>query len=196
MECAVHGPLVPAMCVYVIKKRLLGVRMNRIMIGLDKILALFERYLGITCFLLMLLVCVAQVLLRTFSLPLFWTEELARYLFAWTIYLGCSLSLLRGSHYSIDILPYLLKGRKKAALLILVQLICVAGSILLLYLCVQLLGNMIAKPSYSPAARINMLFPYGAPAMGMILMSLRGIYNIWKIIADYKEEKAFGGGRV
>lgn len=171
--------------------------MNRIMIGLDKVLAIAERYLGIVCFLAMLLVCVAQVFLRTFGLPLFWTEELARYLFAWTIYLGCSLSLLRGSHYSIDILPYLLKGKVKVALLVLVQLICVAGSIVLLYLCVQLLGSMIIKPSYSPAARINMLFPYGAPAAGMTLMILRGFYNIWKIITDYRKEsheKEIGGG--
>ena len=163
--------------------------MNKIMFGLDKVLTIIEKYVGCAFFLVMLLVCIAQVILRTLGWPLYWTEELARYLFAWTIYLGCSLSLLRGSHYSIDVLPYFLKGKVKAALLIIVQLVCVAGSVVLLVLCAELIGSMIAKPSYSPAASINMLFPYSAPAAGLILMCLRGTYNIWKIITDYQKER-------
>jgi TRAP-type C4-dicarboxylate transport system permease small subunit len=46
-----------------------------------------------------------QVVFRyVFQSPLSWSEELARYLFVWSGFLGVALATMRGAHFAIDLL--------------------------------------------------------------------------------------------
>lgn len=61
-----------------------------------------NRFVELLLFVLLLAMTVAvflQVLFRyALDAPLFWTEELARYLMIWIVYLGASVGLKRGAH--------------------------------------------------------------------------------------------------
>lgn len=160
------------------------------MSGLDKILSFTERVIGGLFLLVMSVVCLIQVIFRFTALPLYWTEELARYIFAWVIYIGCAAGLQHDAHFSVDVLQALLPKKAKMVQKIFVQVVCIAGSAILFHYCLSQISIMLVKPSYSQAAHINMLFPYSAPAVCMVLMILRGIYKIYFIIQEYKKETA------
>ena len=51
----------------------------------------------------MLIVVIIQVVGRTFSSSLPWTEELTRYCFLWTVNFGMTIGLLEASHASVTI---------------------------------------------------------------------------------------------
>lgn len=166
--------------------------MDKFMNQFDRFLSFFEKIVGGLVMLAMSIVCLIQVIFRFAALPIYWTEETARYLFAWVIYFGCSAALMHNAHFAIDILHTCLPRRMKVVQEVFVQVVCVLGSALLFHYCLTQIEIMIGKPSYSPAASINMLFPYSAPAVGMVLMVLRGIYNIYTIIARYRAENCGG----
>lgn len=71
-------------------------------------------------------VAVLNVLWQVFSRyvlgsPSSWTEELARYLLIWIGLLGAAYALGKGQHLAIDLLPQMLKGRRRAGVLVLVH---------------------------------------------------------------------------
>ena len=74
-----------------------------------------------------LLIFVQVVMRYVFNNSLSWSEELARYVFIWQIWLGTSVSMKGNDHIRMDMLSNKLKGRGKLVLAI------VANVILLLF---------------------------------------------------------------
>ena len=140
---------------------------------IDTILDFFETTVCTVCFALMCCVILMQIVFRVAGWPLAWTEELARYLFVWIIYLSASKAVKLGRHLSVDLLPIILKGRARLALLILANLLCLGFFLVLAWYCVEVLQRMTVRPQYSAASGINMFIPYAAPAAGSIMMTLR-----------------------
>lgn len=53
-----------------------------------------------------------QVVLRfAFNQPYAWAEEVTRYLFVWTVFLGAIVGLVNGSHVRVDFLSQILGSR-------------------------------------------------------------------------------------
>jgi TRAP-type C4-dicarboxylate transport system permease small subunit len=73
------------------------------------------------------LALVLQVFSRyVFNLPLAWTEELARYLFIWSVFLGASHAMRHGEHIAIGLLVERLPLRTAKAVAILMDaLVCI-----------------------------------------------------------------------
>ena len=61
-----------------------------------------EKSLIMLILIFLLLDVVTGVTLRYFRLPLYWTEEAARYLFVWLVMLGCIVGVEEKTHFSID----------------------------------------------------------------------------------------------
>ena len=140
---------------------------------LDKILDGIERYLTAILFAVMCVVLLLQIVFRVAKNPLSWSEEIARYLFVWIIYLAASRAMATEKHLTVDILPLLLKGRAKVVLHIVSTLLSLAFFVGLLYAGSLVLPNLLVKTQFSPATHINMFFVYLAPTVGAVLMTIR-----------------------
>lgn len=61
-----------------------------------------------------------------------WTEEVARLLLAWMVFLGAAVALRRGEHFLIDVIPRRVDARVGRALQVVVLVAVVAISLVLL----------------------------------------------------------------
>lgn len=117
----------------------------------------------------MAVVVFLQVLFRyVLHLPLFWTEEFARYCLVWASLLGAAVALKRGEHIAVTFfLENCPKGVTRA--LTMVAQISVA-----LILAVMVWGGvklvLVTSAQISPALRIPMTVPYLALPIGSAVM--------------------------
>lgn len=149
---------------------------------LDRVLDVFETYVCAVLFFITCAIIFIQVVFRALGLPVDWTEECARYLCIWVIYLAASKGVKLGSHMSVDLLPMILKGKARVILYIIADLISLTFFILLCYVGVQVLVSMGARPQYSAANKINMQFAYAAPYVGAGMMIIRALQRLVVLI--------------
>ena len=130
----------------------------------------------------MAVVVFLQVIFRyILNLPLFWTEELARYCLVWASLLGSAVAVKRGQHIAVTIfmerLPPALRRR-----LTMIALISVAAILtIILWGGIQLVT--ITRAQISPALRVSMSVPYLAVPVGAALMLLHTIVYIFETLA-------------
>ncbi len=136
--------------------------------------------IGLVLFLVVLTVVVfLQVLFRyVIQLPLFWTEELARYCLVWASLLGAGVALKRGQHiavtYLLDRFP---AGVRKAA----VRMSQVSvGFIVVVILWGGLELVHITQHQISPALRIPMSYPYLSIPIGAVMMLIHIIASFFQ----------------
>ena len=107
--------------------------MAKINHAIDRVLDLLETYLCGILFFITCTIIFIQVVFRSVDLPVAWTEEIARYLCIWVIYLAASKGVKNGNHMSVDLLPIVLKGKARVVLYIIAELISLAFFCLLCY---------------------------------------------------------------
>lgn len=145
---------------------------------LDRVLNFFETYVCAVLFFSTCAIIFIQVVFRALGLPVGWTEESARYLCIWVIYLAASKGVRNGNHMSVDLLPMILKGKARVVLYIIASLISLAFFFMLCYVGMQVLSSMGARPQYSAANKINMQFAYAAPYVGAGMMIVRALQRL------------------
>jgi TRAP-type C4-dicarboxylate transport system permease small subunit len=111
--------------------------------------------------------------------PPSWTEELARYLQVWLVFLAAPICLARGMHLSVDYVTPKLPPRPRRIVRTAVLLLVGLFSVLLMVYGVKLLP--VAALQVSPALGISMVWPYLAvPASGAIMTFV----TMWLIMKD------------
>lgn len=151
-----------------------------------KIMDCIERYVTAILFGAMCTIIMLQIIFRATNISVAWTEELARYLFVWIIYLCGSRAMFRGKHLTVDILPIFMSDKGKVYINIISNVVSCIFFICLLYCGSLVLERMLATPQYSPANHVPMIVPYLAPTVGSLLMLLRGVQVVGKDIIDLK----------
>ena len=136
---------------------------------------------------LMSAIIVAQVFFRyVLNNSLSWSEELARYLFIWTIYIGISYGVKMDKHVAVDaVYSYMPKGVKKYYAMIAYALFLLFAAAIVYY-GVTVVGMQISSGQVSPAMGLPMQYVYGAPVVGMVLTVIR---LVQKIIEAAKAEE-------
>jgi C4-dicarboxylate transporter DctM subunit len=138
--------------------------------GLGKIV---ERVLEATSIAAMLIavgVASLQVTLRyVFNSGLPWPEELATWVFAWSVFLGMAVATARDAHISIDVVLRLLGPRPRAALEFFGHAIIAAASFMLLVHGYDYVSRVI---SASPALQLPMKYFFLAVPVG-------GFFNLF-----------------
>jgi TRAP-type transport system small permease protein len=118
-----------------------------------------------------------QVLFRyVLGLPLFWTEEFARYCLVWASLLGAAVATKRGQHIAVTFVMERLPAHLRRFFR-LVALFSVA-----VILAIIMWGGfqlvMVTRAQISPALRIPMAIPYAAVPVGAAVMLLHTIVLI------------------
>ncbi|MGM0397099.1 MAG: TRAP transporter small permease [Bacillota bacterium] len=131
-----------------------------------------------------------QVIMRyVFSNSLSWSEELARYIFLYQIWLGASYATKKNAHLRIEILKSKFYGRKKTYFETIVLLIWLAFTVFLTLESFNLTRMIFIRGQLSPALRMPMGFAYASVPIGAGLMSLRLVQNIISGIKSIPEAK-------
>ena len=120
-----------------------------------------------------------QVIMRyVFKNSLSWSEELARYIFLYQIWLGASYATKKKAHLRIEIIKSKFSGRKGVYFETAVMIIWLAFTVFLTVESFNLTKMIFIRGQLSPAMRMPMGFAYASVPIGAGLMSLRLIQNI------------------
>lgn len=142
----------------------------------------FEEYALLVLFPLMVIVVFAATLSRYFNLfPMFWGEEVARYIMVYMAYIGAGLAMKNGAHVGVSFLVDAIKNpaiRRVFDAIRLAIVLFFCG--IIIYYIVQIITSPIFKIQTTPALFMPMWIPYTAVPLGMILISIRAIQGFWR----------------
>ena len=144
---------------------------------IDRTLDFLEYYVCGVLFFAMAAIILIQIILRVTGLPLSWTEETARYLFVWIIYLAASRAVRQSKHLQVDLLSIILRGKAHTVLTVFVNLTSLLFFLLLVRYGSHVMVKMYAHPQYSAAMKYN---------IGSIMMTVRTLQNIAENLSALK----------
>jgi TRAP-type C4-dicarboxylate transport system permease small subunit len=137
----------------------------------DNLLAKAEAAALITLVAVMTVVVFLQVVYRyCLTQPLYWSEELARYLFVWLSILGAALGFQKRGHFGLDIFYQMLPNKGRRFLQRLIHLLM--GSVILVILIQGMKLVQMTIPQESPAMGISMGWAYACLPVGAALMAI------------------------
>jgi TRAP-type C4-dicarboxylate transport system permease small subunit len=148
-----------------------------------KILWKCEEYFSSVSLAIMTIVTFIAVCSRySFHYPLPWSEEVVRFLFVWTTFVGASVAVRYGSHVGINVLTDRLPVSSKKP-------VAVIGALLGVSFCIVLFNmgymQMIAQSNQESAVlRLNMAYVYLAVPVGSVLMAISILKVLWDQFKD------------
>jgi len=156
---------------------------------LDDALAKGEAWVLIAFMAIMTVVVLLQVIYRyLLTRPLYWSEELARYLFVWISLLGASLSVQKRGHFGMDFFVRMVPEKGRRFLLYLTYLLMGAVMVVLLIYGVILVQKTAAQRS--PAMEISMGWAYACLPVAATLMSIHLLVILLKEAVAKKEPQS------
>lgn len=154
-----------------------------------------EEYLLVYSLAFTVLLIFCQVILRyVFNSSLTWSEELARYLFIWQIWLGTSIAFRDKKHIIIETLPGKLKGRAKISMQIVVDLIWLGFCVFIVIAGFQLTASIAGRGTSSTGLNMPMQLVYASLPVSQLALCFRLVSEIAHYCKDLvqfeKEETA------
>ncbi|WP_419821908.1 TRAP transporter small permease [Anoxybacterium hadale] len=148
-----------------------------------KILKALDEKLELTiCILLMSLMTIIifiQVIMRyVMANSLVWSEELARYLFIWLIYMGISYGAKIMKHIKIEAALGMFPKKIRPLVVILGDVLFLGFSIFIAYTAFTVVQKQLVLGQTSPAMQMPMWVIYAAPMVGFSLTAIRQIQTI------------------
>lgn len=153
-----------------------------------------EEYLLVGSLVITVCLIFLQVVMRyVFNSSLSWSEELARYIFVWQIWLGASLGVKEGKHIRVELIySYFFTDKEKYKGKYVVEIIAIiiwfAFCLFLAVNGTQLVLDLMQKKSLSPAMRIPLYAVYASVPVGSGIMGLRLLQQICAKVALSREE--------
>ncbi|MBS4535059.1 TRAP transporter small permease [Clostridium sp. D2Q-14] len=126
-----------------------------------------------------------QVLMRyMFNYSISWTEEVARYMIAWFIFLGSSIAVKENAHVNMDALSNLIKGKISQVISIIIDLINIAFCILTIMAGVKMIQSSISLGTIATSIPLPLYIPYASVPVGVSFMLVRYVFSIVNRIID------------
>ncbi len=142
----------------------------------------------------MSLLLFVQVIMRyVFGSSLSWSEELARYIFIWLIYLGISYGAKIMKHIKIEAALGLFPKRFRPYVVIIGDLIFLAFAIFITYTAYGVVKKQILLGQTSPAIGIPMWIVYSAPMVGFALTAIRQVQTLAHRLRALRGEEVANG---
>ena len=130
------------------------------------------------------------VMRRIFNNSLVWSEELARYIFVWMIYIGISYGAKMKQHIKLEMLIHVMPKKIQIYFVIFAEILFLAYAAFIVYASWDLVHRQIILGSVSPALGIPYAFLFAAPTVGFALVIFRQIQVIlWRIKEEIKTNK-------
>lgn len=153
-----------------------SIRLQRID-RIKRVVVNLEIWLASILLLILLALLTFQVISRyVFSIPVPWTEEIARYTFVWVIFLGAAYVASDTKHLSVTLISDRLGEQAHRVLIRVVALITLATTGYVAYAGIAFVES--TAPLASPGSGISMATVYVAGVVGMTLMTIHSLETI------------------
>lgn len=140
----------------------------------DKYLSRVENFLAGGSLIAATVLAVLAVLLRNITGDvLFWSEEAIIYLIICSTFFGAVITLRHNEHVAVDIMPTLLKGRKKKFFVVLGGLATLVYAGFIAYLSWALISEPFSRTTITPALKLPLWVVELSLAIGMTLFFIR-----------------------
>ncbi|MDL2272542.1 TRAP transporter small permease [Desulfovibrio sp. OttesenSCG-928-I05] len=127
----------------------------------------------------------SQIIARTFGSSLSWSEELARYIFIWQIWLGMSIGLKDNKHIHVEMLYQFIKGRPARVMKIIVTILCIVLCGVLVYYGGIYTQNALKRGTLSAALRMPLWWVYLALPFSSLITGLRYACQLWTQLKNF-----------
>jgi TRAP-type C4-dicarboxylate transport system permease small subunit len=117
--------------------------------------------------------------------PLPWSEELARFLFVWVVFLGSAVAIKEKAHVGLEYFVDQLKISQRKIIYALAYILCMFMSIII---CIN--GFSVVKSTLtqlSPAMHLPMAYVYFAIPLGFLLSLFNFIYLFMELFKPITE---------
>ena len=143
----------------------------------------FEETILVYSYLLVVPLLFVQVVSRyVFNHSLSWSEELARYIFIWQVWLGSSYCVKENRHIRIDIFTEHLSPQVRKIYEIVITMISIDFCCFLIYKGSEVVMMITRLRQTSPAMRIPMQVIYACIPISCALMVVRYAEHIVKLV--------------
>lgn len=134
-----------------------------------------------------------QVIMRyVFNNSLSWSEELARFMYIWEVWIGISLCVKNHSHLRITLIYNVVKGRGAVILDILVNVLWFVFGLLLIKYGQEAVIQILGFNQKSTALKASMGVVYSGIPLGALLMNIRLVEDTVRLVKkfmNYSEEE-------
>ena len=153
----------------------------------------FEKTIGVGLIGLMTSIIFAQFIARrVFGNSLVWSEELARYIFIWLIYIGVSYGAKMKMHIRLEMFIGKMPTKAQPYFGIFSELLFLAFAGYIIVYSWDLVQRQIMLGQTSPAIGIPLSIVYAAPTFGFAMASIRQIQVIIERIKEIRTSKSKG----
>jgi len=151
--------------------------MNRIR-AIKNLLNQFEIKIVLFLLISLISVVVVEVILRYLRLPLYWSEEISRYLFIWMVMFGCIVGVEKKTHFRVDFIIRSVNKKYKRLAFILSNLAAILFVSSMFYegiiLCIK------TQRATSPALGMPQYYAYLAIPIAALLMLVHLLIQIYE----------------
>lgn len=128
----------------------------------------------------------SQIIARVlFNSSLTWSEELARYIFIWQIWMGMSIGLKDNKHIQVEILYQFVKGRPAKTMKIVVTLLCITMCAALFWYGGKMALNAFGRHSLSAAMRMPLWIVYLSLPFSSLVTGIRYLCQLYLQIKNF-----------
>ena len=147
-----------------------------------------EEWLTVALLVVALIVLSYQVFLRfVLNSGNSWSEELARYLFIWSVYTSASFAIISNAHIRIDAVVKLYPKVIRRFIPILADVIFLVYALAVTYFSTDYVMDLLASGQVSMGLHVTMGYMYAAIPVGHLLMSVRLVQLLYRRI-KYPEQ--------
>ncbi|WP_252199806.1 TRAP transporter small permease [Brevibacterium sp. RIT 803] len=155
----------------------------------DKYLSRVENFLAGGSLIGATALAVFAVLLRNITGDvLFWSEEAIIYLIICSTFFGAVVTLRHNEHVAVDIMPTLLKGKKKKFFVVLGGLMTLVYAGFIAYLSWALISEPFSRTTITPALKLPLWVVELSLAVGMTLFFIRAAEMLIRAVKAPAEE--------
>jgi len=137
---------------------------------------------------IMSIVIISQVLSRyIFGIPLPWSEELARYLMSYSVFVGAALALRKQQLIAVEFISERLSWKPRRVLKIAVNIIGILLFAILFMKGLEMMGKVSTQ--LSAGMQIPMSIPYASIPIGAALLTMNAVAVIIELVLSKQEVK-------
>ena len=163
--------------------------MENIVKSIIKKLEFLERIFTSIIFCSMMLVVTAQIIMRyILNHPLLWSEEFARYVYVWLVFIGSAYGITQEKHVAVTLLTDRLPSLIQKGLKILCNGLIIAALAYMLPHAFRYLGKQ--NELFSGCMRIPMSWVFAAIPVGYTLMIIHMLLQTILVISNSEGKEA------
>lgn len=120
-----------------------------------------------------------QVIMRyVFNASLSWSEEIARYMFIWMVYIGVSYGAKQMKHLKIDAFLSVFPKKARPYVMVIADVLVIVFAVYVVLSASSMVQRIAKLGTQSTALGIPMKYVYAAPLVGFALTAIRQVQAI------------------